>query len=105
MYNETIQAMMNSYKDTLDVIFQEAEIWYQEYADYAHSARGILEMVQGFTGNIVENAAARLSQTAEQTGVQELLEVAEDWGMTRGALKSEPVKDNIIEAESLFQQE
>ena len=35
-------------------------------------------MIQGFTGNIVENAAARLTQTAEQTGVQELLEVADE---------------------------
>lgn len=103
--NGTIQAMVNDYKETLDVIFQESEIWYQEYADYAHSARGILNMVQGFTGNIVENAAARLSQTAEQTGVQQLLEVAEDWGMNRDALKTESVKENIIEAESLFKQE
>lgn len=62
-------------------------------------------MVQGFTGNIVENAAARLSQTAEQTGVQQLLEVADEWGMNRNALKTEPVKENIIEAESLFKQE
>lgn len=76
--NGTIDAMIKDYEDTLDVLFQEAEQWYKEYADWAHSARGIIDMIQGFTGNIVENAAARLTQTAEQTGVQELLEVADE---------------------------
>lgn len=76
--NGTIENMQEEYADTLEVLFQEAHHWFEEYSDWAHSARGIIDMIQGFTGNMVENAAARLTQTAEQTGVQELLEIADE---------------------------
>lgn len=81
--NGIIENMFNEYKDVLDVLFQESEQWYQEYSDYAHSARGVLEMVQTFTGDITQNAAKLLTHTAEESGVKEMLEVANEWGMNR----------------------
>lgn len=100
--NGLLEKMIEDYKDDLDQLATEGKIWYEEYSDWAHSARGILDMVQGFTGDIVQNAANRLTQTAEQTGVQQLLEVADDWGMTRGALNSIS-ETNIENTDSLFQ--
>ncbi len=103
--DDTIKTMREEYADTLEVLFKEAEIWYSEYSDYAHSARGVLEMVQSFTGDITQGAAKLLTNTAQETGVQDLLEVADEWGMRRNALAPKAEKNNsdIVESESLFQ--
>ena len=100
----TIQEMMEKYPDELKMLAEEGKIWFEEYSDWAHSARGILDVVQQYSGNIVQSAASRLTQTAESTGVQDLLNVAEDWGMTRDALKPEQEVNpyNVISDESLF---
>lgn len=97
------EKMVKNYETTLNILCQEAENWFKEYSDWAHSARGILDVVQQFSGNIVQNAATRLGQTAEETGVQELLEIADEWGMNRDALRTLP-QENIAEqdTESLF---
>lgn len=98
--------MKDQYPEEIKVLCDEGAVWYDEYADYAHSARGILEMVQAFTGNITQNAAQLLTNTAQETGVQDLLEVADSWGIGKDALK--PANENrgrVIEAESLFKQE
>ena len=76
--DDTIQKMQEDYSEELDVLTEEAAAWFGEYSDWAHSARGILDIVQQFSGNIVQNAATSLTQTAETTGVQNLLNVAED---------------------------
>ena len=99
---------MFDYKELLDQLTAESTVWYEEYSDWAHSARGVLEMVQQYTGNITEGAAKLLSSTAQESGVQELLEVADEWGMTRGTLKEARIankENNIVNAESMFQQE
>ena len=98
------EKMIKNYETTLNILCQEAENWFKEYADWAHSARGILEMVQQFSGDFVQTAANRLVNTAQETRVSELLEVADEWGMTRSALKDD-VKKEIppIDQESLFE--
>lgn len=99
------EQMIKNYETTITILCQEAENWFKEYSDWAHSARGILDIIQQFSGNIVENAANRLTTTAQETGVSNLLEVADEWGMTRGLLKEENIKENIKEQdeESLFE--
>lgn len=98
------EQMIKNYETTIVVLCKEAENWFKEYSDWAHSARGILDIVQQFSGNIMENAANKLTSTAQETGVQELLEVADEWGMTRGTLKGQP-QEKIEEQdeESLFE--
>ena len=100
--DDTLQEMRENYKEELDKLIEEATVWYDEYAEYAHSARGILEMVQQYTGNITQNAAKLLTNTAEETGVQELLDTAQEWGMGRDALAPQP-KQKIADVESLFE--
>ena len=104
--NDFLINMVEEHEQVLEQLSKEANIWYEEYSDWAHSARGILEMIQEYSGNIVQGAASRLTSTAQETGVTELLEIAKDWGMDREALKSTPEpKTNIVEAESLFKTE
>ena len=99
----TIQEMQEKFKPTIDVLAEEAQIWCDEYADWAHSARGILDLVQQFTGNFVENAASRLQTTAEETGVNNIIDIANEWGMGRDALASHTEKEKEIDEESLFE--
>ena len=76
--DETIDDMRENYTEILEVLVREAEIWNEEYQAWAHSVRGILDVVQGFSGDIMQAAAGRLTETAEQTGVTQLLETAEE---------------------------
>ena len=97
------EKMIKNYEATLNTLCQEAEIWFKEYADWAHSARGVLDIIQQFSGDILQNAAGKLKTTAEETGVSELLDVADEWGMTRDILKDRTEKEvSPIEQESLF---
>ena len=81
-----LENLAKDYADDVKQLATEGQKWYDEYAQWAHSARGILEVVQQYTGNIVGNAASRLTQTAQEDG-----------------LKSAPApKENVIDAESLF---
>ena len=102
--NGFVEKMVKKYSETLDQLAAEADIWYKEYSDWAHSARGILDIVQQFTGDFVGNAATTLKQTAEETGVEKIIDIANEWGMGRDALKDAPKeKENINNEESLFQ--
>lgn len=102
--NGFIEQMTKDYETELSIITQEAQSWYEEYSDWAHSARGILDTVQTFSGNIVQNAATMLKNTAQETGVEDILEVAEDWGMTRNlaAPHTNEVIEKAVEESSLF---
>ena len=88
--NGLMDRMVESYETTLIQLSTEAKIWFDEYSDWAHSARGVLDVVQQFSGNIVQNAAIRLTDTAQETGVSNLLDIADEWGMNRDALKEQP---------------
>ena len=101
--NGLIEQMQKDHESTLNQLADEAKIWFDEYADWAHSARGVLSIVQQFSGNIVQNAAASLTGAARESGVSQLLEVAEDWGMTRDALKDRPQPEASEDEESLFE--
>lgn len=101
--DNSIKEMIDDYEEEINLLAAEGQVWFEEYSDWAHSARGILDTVQMFSGDIVQNAANMLRNTAEETGVNEILDVANDWGMTRNALA--PQVNEVIEEtakESLF---
>lgn len=98
-----IAKMQKDFGSTLDQLADEADIWYKEYSDWAHSARGVLAIVQQFSGDIVKNAASTLKQTAEESGVEEIINIANEWGMGRDALKDAPKEEETNDEESLFE--
>lgn len=87
-----IQELMEEYGEELNTLADEGIIWFEEYDKYATSARGILSLVEQFTGNAVSNAASALQTTAEQTGVANIIQIADDWGMNRRDLVPERVE-------------
>ena len=98
-----IHDLIIDYQPTLDALSQEAQVWCEEYADWAHSARGILDVIQQFSGDIVQSAASRLKNTAEETGVNNIIDIATEWGMNRNALAPKEEKESQpVNEESLF---
>jgi len=85
--NNIIQELRDRYADDLDYLAKEGGVWLDEYDTYATSARGILSLVETFTGSAVSDAVNALRATAEESGVANVINIAQDWGMTRDALK------------------
>lgn len=98
-----IQEMLESYKDDLDQLAEEGWSWFEEYNKYILSARGVLSFAQEFSGDIVNSAAAALKDTMEETGVKNIIDIADEWGMNRTILKPEKTKEIKEEnSETLF---
>ena len=98
--DETVENMQVDYFDILKVLMEEAEIWNEEYQAWAHSVRGILDTVQQFSGDIVNAAAGRLTETAKETGVTELLKTTEKWnmnGVDPGTIDPNTLFDKVTE--------
>lgn len=98
-----IQEMQEKYSEDLDKLAEEGWIWFEEYNNYNLSMRGILSLVEQFTGNAIGSAASVLENTAKTSGVSDVLRIADEWGMNRAVLKSEkeqPTKEK--DNETLF---
>ena len=89
----TIDDLVGQYATDLDVLAQEGSVWYQEYTEYAHSARGLLNTVQTLSGDIVRNAAEQLKSASTDDGVQQILQAAESWGMNN-SIPSDSLLEN-----------
>ncbi len=96
----TIEDLQEQYKQDLDNLAEEGRIWLEEYTTYLHSARGLLNTLQDFSSDIVKQAAETLQKSADNAGVTQILEVADNWGMNN----SLPDSIENIAAESLIEQ-
>ena len=88
--------MQKKYKDDLDQLAEEGWSWFEEYNNYILSARGVLSFAQEFSGDIVSSAANALKSTMEETGAENIINIADQWGMNRTALK------DMEDSETLF---
>lgn len=97
----TLDELRANYQEEMDYLADNGRIWFDEFGTYAHSARGLLDTVQELSGNLLGDAAKKLTTTAQETGVQELLQVADEWGMNNHPI---PAEETVIEVdeESLF---
>lgn len=97
----TIENLQAEYKNDLDNLAAEGATWLEEYTAYLHSARGLLNTLQDFSSDIVKQAAETLQKSANDAGVTQILEVADNWGMNNKPLP-DPIED--IAVESLIQE-
>lgn len=77
----TMDELVENYKESLDDLNENAIRWFNEYNKYTISARGLLNNIQELSGNIVQNAAQQLRNASTETGVMDVLEIADNWGM------------------------
>lgn len=97
----TLDELRANYQEEMDYLADNGRIWFEEFGAYAHSARGLLNTIQEFSGDILGEAANKLTATAKETGVQELLQVADEWGMNNHPISAEETVVEVDE-ESLF---
>lgn len=79
----TMDELYENYKEALDDLNENAIRWFNEYQHYTTSARGLLNTIQELSGTIVQGAAAQLRDASTQSGVADVLRIADEWGMNR----------------------
>ena len=93
-----IQQMMDDYPEELEMLAENGKQWFDEYSDYAQSARGLLNTIQDFSGDIVKSAVEQLKNASQEAGVKEVLDIADKWGMNNELGKEE--KEEVLEEKS-----
>lgn len=76
-----IQEMQENYHEECDFIAKVGIDWYSDYESYAHSARGLLNTIQTFTGDIVAAAADQFNAVNAGSDIQNVIDIADKWGM------------------------
>lgn len=88
-----IDDLQAQYENDCNYIADNGMQWFEDYTAYAHSARGLLDNIQMFAGDIMSNAAQQFKSLNEGSDIQKMLEVADSWGMN-----NEPqVEDSVFE--------
>lgn len=101
--NGYLQSLLDKYKEELDILSEEAKEWFDEYVNYVTSARGVLSVVEQFSGDIIGQAANRLKETITETEVDNVISIADKWGMNNAPVKEEKVQEEEEkDKESLF---
>lgn len=77
----TLDKMTEDFSVELTLLDKEGTVWVDEFTKYAQSARGLLNTIQEFSGDIVKAAADQLRSSVTQDGVQNVIEIADKWGM------------------------
>ncbi len=79
-----LDKMKDEYEIDLDKIADIGKIWFEDYREYTLSARGLLNNLQEFSGDIIKNAMNQLKKTSQEEGISQVLELADKWGMNNG---------------------
>lgn len=74
-----LQEMEKFFKPDVCILQEEGQRWFEEAKEYEHSARGLLDTVTSYSGDIVKNAAEQL-QKAASGDVQVIEQFASKWG-------------------------
>lgn len=77
----TIEKLNDEFSLDMDILADEGEVWIDEYTKYLHSARGLLNTFQMFSGDIVSAAVERFQQASDNENVKQILDIADKWGM------------------------
>lgn len=77
----TMDELVKNYEEALNDLNENATRWFNEYQKYTISARGLLNNIQELSGSIVQNAADQLRSASTETGVADVLKIADAWGL------------------------
>ena len=77
--------LVDEYSDELEFLAKQSITWLENYINYAHSARGLLGTIQALSTDIVAQASKRFQDVNEGSKIQEVLQIAENWGLNKEA--------------------
>lgn len=83
----TIEDMNKNFAVDMDALGQIGSVWLDDYIKYLQSARGILSSFQEFSGDIIQTAVEKFKTVSEEVGANQVLEIANNWGMNNNPEK------------------
>lgn len=92
---ELIDKLVEDYSEEIEFLAEQGKIWLENYLDYAHSARGLLSTIQSFSSDIVAQTVEKFKEANNGSDIQQVLSIAENWGMNSGFDAEEIRKENI----------
>lgn len=95
--NGIVEDMISNYEAECNYLSEYGKQWFEDYTKYALSARGLLNNIQSFTGDLVNQAANKFKEFNDGSEIQEVLEIADQWGMNNAPVMK-------VNSESLFQE-
>ena len=81
----TIENMNKEFYVDMNLLADYGQVWMDEFTAYAHSARGLLNTIQEFSADIVEQATQRLSSVVSNDDVKKVTDIAQEWGLNNDA--------------------
>ena len=81
----TIENMNKDFYVDINLLADYGQVWMDEFTAYAHSARGLLNTIQEFSADIVEQATQRLSSVVSNDDVKKVTDIAQEWGLNNDA--------------------
>ena len=76
--------MLQEHKETLNILAEDANLWYEDYTDYAYSMRGMLDNLGDIMGGVTQMAQDELAEMKNSGEFQDVLNIADKWGMNNG---------------------
>lgn len=100
-WNELIQSkeienFAQDYSNTLDLLAEEAEQWCDDYIAHYQSVGNIVSIIETLSTNLLGKAQETFSSFQNDETIQQVMRIAEDWGMNNGSITEE-------DKQSLFQ--
>lgn len=83
----TIADMNENFAVDMDALGRIGSVWLDDYIKYLQSARGILSSFQEFSGDIIQTAVEKFKTVSDEVGANQVLEIANNWGMNNNPEK------------------
>lgn len=90
----TIADMNENFAVDMDALGRIGSVWLDDYIKYLQSARGILSSFQEFSGDIIQTAVEKFKTVSDEVGANQVLEIANNWGMNNNPEKEVQVIAN-----------
>ena len=78
---DEITTMIQEHKETLNILAEDANLWYEDYTDYAYSMRGMLDNLGDIMGGVTQMAQDELVEMQNNGELQSVLGIADKWGI------------------------
>ena len=83
---DEIIEMIQEHKETLDILAEDANLWFVDYTDYAYSMRGLLDNLGDIMNGVSQMAQDELTAMQENGELQGVMDIANKWGMNNESL-------------------
>ena len=76
-----IDMMIEDYALELEMIAEDGAIWFEDYQAFRHSARGVVDVIEAFTGAMANGVGKQLDMFKADSDIASVYDIAEKWGI------------------------